>query len=196
MTPSKVAPSELYIVSPPHRSGAWTAFIQTRMLFWLPVSHQSFEPAGITNDFGTGTTIGEPAASGPCALPQCTGTRMFPVTFTVTGTFVVWVSLMCQPPFTHAPVWNFKAPSIEPLYFRGLPPGVSTQCLSALSPLAWPGAGWPVVRTSARPPTETVVVACIVSSPTLEEVVSTLQVPRPLETVQLSLPVNVPTWAP
>src|SRR4051794_32445025 len=81
MKESNVAPSELYIVPPLHRSGDWTAFIQTVMLFWSPVSHQPVKFAGYAfapvKNTVTGTTIGEPAASGPFAPPQCTGTLMF-----------------------------------------------------------------------------------------------------------------------
>ena len=47
ITTSKIAPCGLlYISCPPQRSGDWTAFIQTLMSFWSPVSHQPVKLAG------------------------------------------------------------------------------------------------------------------------------------------------------
>src|SRR5437667_405157 len=82
------------VVLTPLRSGACTDPIQPRMFFGSPVRYQLVEPAGIVNGaIETGIAIGDPAASGPFALPQWTGTLITPVTCTVTGLVFFCASL-------------------------------------------------------------------------------------------------------
>src|SRR5215217_400600 len=90
------------------------------------------------------------------------------------------------------PLWTFWSSGDLSIRMCGVP----IHCFVALALFACPGAGVPVVRVSSTPPTDSVVVACIVSRPGFGDVITIGHVPAPFEIVQVLPAVNEPTCAP